>query len=164
MSEDEFSNLIDKNKYRVFFFACKMSIPFSFTIHTWVVVVDHGKVNRYDIWGYKHRCETSWGYLHLNLYKPWIGVRKLPSYKSTPGARRFKGQIIYNLEGEEGSLAERVVIFLNTRAQTYPYINKYHYFPGPNSNTFTQWIIDKFPELEFRLPWTAIGKNALLRA
>lgn len=30
---------------------------------------------------------------------------------------------------------------------------------GPNSNTYTQWILEKFPEWNIQLPWSAFGKK-----
>lgn len=35
-------------------------------------------------------------------------------------------------------------------------------WPGPNSNSFTQWVISQVPELDAVLPQKAIGKNWLL--
>lgn len=29
---------------------------------------------------------------------------------------------------------------------------------GPNSNTYTQWVLNKFPEWDIKLPWNAFGK------
>ncbi len=161
MTEKEFNDLIRKSSgdYQVFFFASKMSFPFSMFLHTWIVVVDHGEIGRYDVWGWKKRCEPSWGYVHLNLYKPWIGVRKFPSKNSDPDVARFPGFVLKQIEGDMGSLAEKIIYFVKNRSQFYPYQNSYKYFPGPNSNTFTQWVIVEFPELDFKLPWGAVGKN-----
>jgi|ERR1035437_4098594 hypothetical protein len=159
MNESTFLSLIDTDQYQVLFLASRMSVPFVFALHTWVVIVDHGEASRYDVWGDPGRCKTSWGHLHCDLYKPWLGVRIFPSEKSDPQAPRFRSFLLYELEGREGSLAERIVQFIRSKSKEYPYINDYHYFPGPNSNRFTQWIIDQFPELSFRLPWAAIGKK-----
>jgi hypothetical protein len=32
-------------------------------------------------------------------------------------------------------------------------------FPGPNSNAFTAWVAKQIPELELKLPFTAVGKG-----
>jgi hypothetical protein len=43
----------------------------------------------------------------------------------------------------------------------YPYPDRYHVWPGPNSNTFTAFVLRKVPELRADLPPTAIGKDYL---
>ena len=43
----------------------------------------------------------------------------------------------------------------------YPYPDRYHVWPGPNSNTFTAYILRQVPELRVDLPPTAIGKDYL---
>jgi hypothetical protein len=35
-------------------------------------------------------------------------------------------------------------------------------WPGPNSNSFTQWVASRLPELGLELPAKAIGKNWML--
>jgi len=43
----------------------------------------------------------------------------------------------------------------------YPYPDRYHVWPGPNSNTFVAFVLRKVPELRVDLPPTAIGKDYL---
>ena len=43
----------------------------------------------------------------------------------------------------------------------YPYPDRYHVWPGPNSNTFVAFVARKVPELRVDLPPTAIGKDYL---
>ncbi len=45
--------------------------------------------------------------------------------------------------------------------QDYPYPRAYHVWPGPNSNTFTAFVLRANPELRVDLPPTAIGKDYL---
>ena len=45
--------------------------------------------------------------------------------------------------------------------QQYPYPGEYHVWPGPNSNTFTAFVLRRNPELRVDLPSTAIGKDYL---
>ena len=47
------------------------------------------------------------------------------------------------------------------RARDYPYPDRYHVWPGPNSNTFTAFVLRRVPELRVDLPPTAIGKDYL---
>ena len=44
-------------------------------------------------------------------------------------------------------------------AHAYPWAGEYTMWPGPNSNTFTAWVLRAVPELEADLPPTAIGKD-----
>ena len=43
----------------------------------------------------------------------------------------------------------------------YPYPRHYRLWPGPNSNTFTAFVVRRVPELGAELPVTAIGKDYL---
>ena len=43
----------------------------------------------------------------------------------------------------------------------YPYTHYYRLWPGPNSNTFTSFVVRRVPELSIELPVTAIGKDYL---
>jgi len=44
---------------------------------------------------------------------------------------------------------------------SYPYTDTYRVWPGPNSNTFTAFVLRSVPELRADLPATAIGKDYL---
>lgn len=44
---------------------------------------------------------------------------------------------------------------------SYPYVDEYTMYPGPNSNTFTSYVGREVPELRLDLPPTAIGKDFL---
>src|SRR5918995_1341440 len=41
----------------------------------------------------------------------------------------------------------------------YPYDNTYRIWPGPNSNTFTAFVLRQLPELRVDLPAHAVGKD-----
>ena len=69
-----------------------------------------------------------------------------------------KPKIIFQLQGKA---AEPIVDKIKELAQKYPYKSKYAIFPGPNSNTFTAWMICQIPELDLKLSSRAIGKNYL---
>ena len=43
----------------------------------------------------------------------------------------------------------------------YPFAGQYRLWPGPNSNTFTAYVLRQAPELRVDLPPTAIGKDYL---
>jgi hypothetical protein len=56
-----------------------------------------------------------------------------------------------------GEIIERI----NAAVAEYPYGGRYHVWPGPNSNTFTAFVLRRVPELRVDLPPTAIGKDYL---
>jgi len=58
-----------------------------------------------------------------------------------------------------GRGVERIIDRIDAAVQEYPYPNRYHVWPGPNSNTFTAFVLRRVPELRVDLPPTAIGKD-----
>jgi hypothetical protein len=44
---------------------------------------------------------------------------------------------------------------IESSPSSYPFLEKYRYWPGPNSNTFAQWVVQDQMELGIR----AIGKS-----
>ena len=60
-----------------------------------------------------------------------------------------------------GPGVDDIIQRIETAAQEYPYPARYHIWPGPNSNTFTAFILRRVPELRVDMPPTAIGKDYL---
>ena len=125
------------------------SLPGILADHYWLLVfhADEGntiqKCDRWEIWQHAHCNESCWGHLHKNLLDPYQGVGNGPS------------QLLQKWTGEEAlSLIEKI----ESSPETYPFINKYRYWPGPNSNTFAQWIVQGKATLGVR----AIGRNFLV--
>ena len=84
--------------------------------------------------------DSCWGHLHKNLLTPYQGVGNGPS------------QLIQKwIDEEAASIIERI----ESSPKTYPFMNKYRYWPGPNSNTFAQWVVREKTTLGLR----AIGMN-----
>jgi hypothetical protein len=112
-----------------------------FALHTWIVVKDRGAASytRYDYtaWGEPIRSN---GFAADGL---WFGA---------------KPETIVAVEGEEAArlIPKMRQVVENYRFRTY---GDYNAWPGPNSNTFVQAIVDAVPELKAVLPPTAIGKD-----
>ena len=70
--------------------------------------------------------DSCWSNLHKNLLAPYQGFGNGPS------------QLIQKWIDEE---AVSIIEKIESSPETYPFINKYRYWPGPNSNTFAQWIV-----------------------
>lgn len=60
-----------------------------------------------------------------------------------------------------GAHAEKAIEDISAAISAYPYRDHYRLWPGPNSNTFTAWVLRRTPELRADLPPTAIGKDYL---
>jgi len=113
-----------------------------FAVHCWLVYKPAGAAayTRYDY--------TAWTELpvRMNGYAPdgrWFG--RAPD-------------TVYALDGAE---AARLIPKIEAAIRAYPLreAGDYHAWPGPNSNTFIQAILDQVPELDATLPALAIGKD-----
>lgn len=60
-----------------------------------------------------------------------------------------------------GPAAVTVIEKIEAAVEAYPYATTYRIWPGPNSNTFTAFVLRDAPELRIDLPPTAIGKDYL---
>jgi len=149
---------IKKDKYQVYVLSSPIALPVSFVVHTWFVAISKGKIERWDIFDGTVKSKNSWGHLHLNALKPEQGIVIIPLYN------RFHWKnikILNYIEGGSNSLAHMVCKFLSKLPKEYPYNYFYKFVQGPNSNTFSQWVLNKFPEWKVKLPANAFGKNYL---
>ena len=76
--------------------------------------------------------------------------------------RRWHGATPRLIAEITGAAAERAIPRIRELARDYP--AEYDLWPGPNSNTFTAYIIRNTPELKVDLPPTAIGKDYFVAA
>ena len=156
MSEQNLNRLLKNDRYQVFLFTCPATLPFSFSCHPWFVVNRRGVVSRWEVFWRPQEWEARWGHLHKDFYTPLQGIAKfLFTEKYLWGEVTLLGGI----EGEENSLAARMAECIENSPHTYPYCYTYS-LPGPNSNTYVQWVLDQFPESGMQLPWNAFGKHA----
>jgi len=154
MNETEFSKLIDKDKYQVFLFSSPVPIPMNFAVHTWFVINLKGEINRWEFGQFRGSpYKNGIGNLK-NFFSPIDGMNKF-FWKREP---RFNSKLIDYIEGDEDSLANRMAIFIEEYSNSYPLKTKY-VLTGPNSNSFVQWILNKFPDANLQLPFNAIGKG-----
>lgn len=152
MDNKNFDDLLDKNKNQVFIMFCPAYIPFNFFRHPWVVLNKKGEVSRYEI---RHlRNKENHTYLYINNQPPFEGIDKTLFVNN-----KWKASLLGLIEGEE---ALNAINFIEKSKENYPYINKYCGM-GPNSNTYIQWIINKFPEFKIKLSCRFIGKNMNLK-
>jgi hypothetical protein len=77
--------------------------------------------------------------------------------------RYWYGEKPQLLKIHRGAGTEQLIDAIDKAARDYPWKETYRAFPGPNSNTFVAWIAKKVPELDLKLPFSAIGKGYVER-
>jgi hypothetical protein len=152
-NQPDFSNLIDKDKYQVFLFKSRAIFPFIFAMHPWFVLNKKGEISRWEVEFASSYIKhgSRWGYLHENLCPIFQGTEVITYMDDVFHPATLLGKV-------EGELAQKMIDFINSSPEIYKHWNKYHVW-GPNSNTFAQWVINKFPECKWELPDNAYGKN-----
>lgn len=112
-------------------------------VHTWFVV-KRAEARQFDRWESWAVVIPPEGFIIKNREEPegdlagFGGVRVLAELR--------------------GPAATPIIDFLETRAEEYPCVSVYVVL-GPNSNTWTQWVLDQVG-WPVELPPTAIGKDA----
>jgi len=112
-----------------------------FAIHTWIVVkeANASTYTRYDY--------TAWG-------------EPIRTNGFAADARWF-GAVPETIAAVDGPEASRLIPKIRHVVENYKFrtYGDYTAWPGPNSNTFVQAVLDAVPELKTVLPPTAIGKD-----
>jgi hypothetical protein len=113
-----------------------------FAAHCWIVVKPAGDPHytRYD-------------------YTAWTELPVRTNGYAADG--RWFGRVPETLYALDGSAAAALIPQIEKAVRDYPLsaAGDYRAWPGPNSNTFVQAILDAVPELDTTLPATAIGKD-----
>lgn len=152
--QQEFSQYIHPKNIQILFFSCRLPFPYLLFRHTWIVINKYGTLSRWEILHRQNACATSWGHLHLNFFKPFQGYEFWPD-KIHNWKVEFEGSI----EQNEKINLENTINFIENSPIAYPFCYKYDKL-GPNSNTYTQWVIDNCKELtSIKLPFNALGKG-----
>lgn len=113
-----------------------------FAVHTWLATKAEGASH------YVVHDVTGWGYQTVRS-RP--GEPDTAWYGNPP-------QLLADIRGDRAAAAIPNIL---AAVDAYPYPNEYTAWPGPNSNTFTAWVVRHVPELDVALPNTAIGKDYL---
>ena len=113
----------------------------AFSVHTWIVVKREGAtaLTRYDVVGWHGAPFVHQNYAAADGY--WFGSRP---------------EILLDRRGDS---VEALIDRIEVAVKSYPFVNTYRTWPGPNSNTFTAHIGRSVPELRLDLPPNAIGKD-----
>ncbi|MEM7220007.1 MAG: DUF3750 domain-containing protein [Pseudomonadota bacterium] len=115
-----------------------------FAIHTWIATKAPGAsfYKTYQVIGWRLRRDGT-----------------ALSVDTRPPDRDWFGSQPTLLHEVRGSDAAPLVDAIERAVESYPYAREYVMWPGPNSNSFTQWIGLEVPQLGLELPAKAIGKN-----
>jgi len=112
-----------------------------FAVHTWIVLKQRGAISysRYD-------------------YTAWGEPIRVDGFAADG---RWFGAIPQPVGSVDGPEAEKLIPAIRSVIENYKFraYGDYSAWPGPNSNTFVQAILDAVPELNVVLPPTAIGKD-----
>jgi len=117
-----------------------------FAIHTWIAVKRAGA-----------DAFTTYQLIEWNKYR---GKKMVEIDHGAPDRYWFgaKPCIIAELRGDA---AASMIKRIGDAVADYPDKDEYRAWPGPNSNTFTAYILRHVPALKADLPPTAIGKDYL---
>ena len=122
---------------------CAAKVPFAGFIasHYWFEISQEDRVDRWEVWQKPHQtAEQSWGHIHKNLLPPKSGVGAGASW------------LVHNWMND---LASDLTARIESSPDNYPWSHCYRYWPGPNSNTYVQWILG----CDLTLGLNAIGKS-----
>jgi hypothetical protein len=117
-----------------------------FGVHTWIAVKprDAAEFTVYEVNGWRLRRNGSAVMVtNRNPDSRWFGAAP---------------ELLAELRGEA---AAPLVTRIREAVERYPWAGTYRVWPGPNSNTFTAFVLREVPELRVDLPATAIGKDYL---
>lgn len=116
-----------------------------FAIHTWIAVKpqDATEYTVYEVVGWRIKS----------------GLPALREYTTATPDRYWYGSKPEKLLSIHGDQADKLIPQISNAVARYPWANEYTLFPGPNSNTFPQWIGLQIPELGLDLPFRAIGSG-----
>ena len=119
-----------------------------FGVHTWIAVKPTGAdaFTVYEVMGWRlRRSDTAVVVRERAADAHWFGRRP---------------ELLGDIRGRG---VDAIIERIEDAVECYPWAGTYRVWPGPNSNTFTAFVLREVPELAVDLPPTAIGKDYLGR-
>jgi hypothetical protein len=114
-----------------------------FAIHTWIATRSEAEDNYtiHQVIGWQLRRTGTALSRHEGVPdRPWFGNEAILLHETS------------------GADAVRLIPRVRAAVDSYPFKDQYTMFPGPNSNSFTEWVAQEVPEIELQLPAKAIGR------
>jgi hypothetical protein len=126
--------------------ACTIPYLRLLVVHCFFIAYDPriGAWERWEVWQTADAGGTSYGHVHKDL---------LDCDSDTGGGPPF------TLAEWRDHEARRLLDVLH-RPESYAYARNYHYWPGPNSNTYVAWVLRE-AQIPIDLPPQAVGKDYL---
>ncbi|MDJ0740168.1 MAG: DUF3750 domain-containing protein [Gammaproteobacteria bacterium] len=120
-----------------------------FAIHTWIAAKRTGEsaYTVYEVIGWRAR-----------------GGRSVLRVARDAPDRYWFGERPVIIKDHRGPGVDALIDAVDRAARAYPWQREYRVFPGPNSNTFTAWVVAQVPALDVDLPFSAIGSGYVDRA
>ena len=151
-----FDDHIKDDKHQVFLLVSPATFPVTFANHTWFVTSKKGEgPNRWEIRHFQNEHPERNGYLYKNLLTPWEGMEKFKLGSDS----KHEPILVGVVEGDDESTAHEMIKHIEEDFHDYEHAHKYSYAPGPNCNTYTQKVLDKFPDAKLKLPRGSFGKS-----
>lgn len=117
-----------------------------FGVHTWVAV--------------KREAAPAYTVYEVNGWRLRRTGTSVVASGRAPDSRWF-GAVPRLIAERRGAGVENLIDRVEAAVRSYPFADSYRVWPGPNSNTFTAYVLRSVPELRADLPPTAIGKDYL---
>ncbi len=147
-----FQNLLKNDEYQVFVFDTPLNYPINFARHPWFVLNEKGKVSRWEV---RMESAKNGNHLRIDFWSPFQAMH-LTFFGLTDYT--WKPELLGVIDGGENSEAQRIIKFIKDSPENYPYQYRYSIF-GPNSNSYLEWVLNKFPELNIEPSWRFVGKD-----
>src|SRR5262245_47178513 len=117
-----------------------------FGVHTWIAA--------------KRSAAPAFDVYEVTGFDLRRGGRAIRVTHRPPDGRWF-GSAPELLADVRGAGVDGVIDRIERAAAQYPFNDRYRIWPGPNSNTFTAFVLREVPELRVDLPANAVGKDYL---
>lgn len=122
-------------------------------VHYWFVIHTQTGSDRWEIWQTANLKPPSWGHCWGHLYK-----NLLPVYAGVGNGESWMEQEWQSGESGQGDAAIVLAQVIEASPDRYPAPHCYRYWPGPNSNTYVQWILDQ-AQIPHLLSHRGLGKG-----
>ncbi|MFN3241998.1 MAG: DUF3750 domain-containing protein [Planctomycetota bacterium] len=111
---------------------------------------EHGWYDVYD--------GSSWIRIEILGRSTGVRMREIDAEQARSD-ERFDGREVHVLATYTGEAARAMVPVMIDKAPGFPHANGYEPWPGPNSNTFVEWLSHQVPGLWVEQYGTAVGKD-----
>lgn len=130
---------------RVELWAASLPWPGRFAIHSWLLIIHQtetscGGTSRWEVWHHANVGGIAWGHIHRDLFPPHAAIGGGPARMITTF---------------QHATATILAARIEQSPHNYPHRDHYRVFPGPNSNTYVQWLLSDMRQL----PRRAIGRS-----